>query len=122
MRKQITALAIIVLTAAGCGGSEDNSEPAAAALTPTTMAEKIGCTFQPEAGQTELFVKEQGECDLAGQSLRLYTFSDAGTRDSWLKAAKAFGGNYAAGERWVVAGDSASPVAAAADKLGGKVQ
>jgi hypothetical protein len=69
----------------------------------TDLAARLGCTgFAPDA-ETEVFVREQGSCQVDGATVTLYTFASGQSRNGWVNAASDFGGIYVLGDRWAVA-------------------
>lgn len=99
---------------AGCGGggsggaSYDSSQ---------AVAQKLGCTYKA-SDQSELFTSESGVCG----EYTIAMFSGKEQRDSWLTAARQFGGNLVVGDNFVVGADRLAAAFAARDKVGGKVE
>lgn len=61
----------------------------------------IGCTGF-EGDSEEMYVTEGGGCDLDGERVYAYYFSENDRRDSWVEVASQFGGPYLVGDGWVV--------------------
>jgi hypothetical protein len=107
-----TALLGALLVLAGCGGKsalEPGSLSTAGRPTAQALSQRLGCVaFQPDQ-ETELFVREQGECAFAEDQsdsypMTIYVFTNAAGRDNWLNAASSFGaGPMVVGPLWVVA-------------------
>jgi hypothetical protein len=93
-------LAGLALVLAGCGGGNG-----AERLTPEAVAEQIGCTGFASSETEEMFVSEQGKCDLDGDEVIINMFSNNDARDNWVEAALQFGGSFAVGDRFVAYSD-----------------
>jgi hypothetical protein len=117
--KRLLLIPAVVLVVAGCGGGgKSSSQP----MTPQQMASKIGCTFEPNTGQTEMFVREEGDCSVNGHDVTLYTFSSTSAQNSWTSAANTFGlGPHVSGDLWVASVDDSGVAATVQSKLGGKL-
>lgn len=122
MRRALVLVVVLALSA--CGGSSSKtagggSKPAGA-QTPRSLSVRLGCTGYTDDAEAQLYTREDGSC--TSPSLRIATFSTSALRDQWLKVAEGFGGTYAVGSTWVVYGDSAKDVSAAATTLGVSVK
>lgn len=93
----ITGVAVAAaLLMTGCGG--DDSEKVGSGQ---EVADMIGCTgFTGDS--EEMYVTEGGACNLGGEEVYAYYFSDNARRDSWVEVASNFGGPYLVGDGWVV--------------------
>ncbi|QES51790.1 hypothetical protein DEJ50_31995 [Streptomyces venezuelae] len=84
------------------------------------MAEAIGCTPALSVDADEL---RQGECRTGqGTSYRMLSFARPEGRDAWLTEARAYGGSYLVGERWVVTAHPDSALPGLRERLGGTIE
>ncbi|MFD6227680.1 hypothetical protein ACFWFZ_12470 [Streptomyces sp. NPDC060232] len=124
-----------VLLCAGCAG--DTTSPAgsakadtqAAPATPAApaapgtsieeIATAIGCTAEVGVEADEL---RQGGCQTAQGAYRMATFAAQQGLRAWLDEARAYGGVYLVGDRWVVTTQSAEALNTLRERLGGSVE
>ncbi|MGW5850547.1 hypothetical protein ACWFQ8_21795 [Streptomyces sp. NPDC055254] len=112
------ALALVAGLCAGllCGGCADPQPAPGPGTSIEEIAAAIGCTAEVSVEAEEL---RQGGCATAEGPYRMATFAaDRGLR-SWLTEAKAYGGSYLVGDRWVVTNGSPETLGALRDRLGG---
>jgi hypothetical protein len=119
--KGLAVAAALLLTVAACGGDEKAPAPSAG-HTLASLASAVGCGGLEHDKDPQLFVREQGSCTIAAHQVKLYTFGDTGSRDSWLKVAQGFGGVYVVGERWVVSVDEQETAELVRGLVGGDIR
>ncbi|MEU9145545.1 hypothetical protein [Streptomyces sp. NPDC048349] len=113
-----------VLPTGGCAGSPAaHGARAQAGRAPSASIEEIaaavGCTAQVDVQAEEL---REGGCQTGQVAYRMVTFAaDEGLR-SWLAEARAYGGTYLVGSRWVVTAPSADALAALQGRIGGALE
>ncbi|MFI6640153.1 hypothetical protein [Streptomyces sp. NPDC050504] len=82
------------------------------------LAERVGCVPAERAGSPEL---RQANCRTKNGRYVITTFTtDRGQRE-WINDAKAYGGTYLVGRKWVVSGD-VDTVEALRGRLGGTLE
>lgn len=98
--KMITGTTIAAaLLLAGCSGDDGGGSDQVGSG--QEVADMIGCTgFTGDS--EEMYVTEGGSCELDGETVSAYYFSDDDRRDSWVEVASDFGGPFLVGEGWVV--------------------
>jgi len=114
----IGLLAAMLACSSGGGAAKSGSS----VQTLSQLASAIGCTNLDQSGQSELYTRESGTCDLNGSTLDLATFSDSGTRDQWVNAAKQSGGIFVVGDKWAVDADTQAAADAVKAKIGGTIR
>ncbi|MGP3689569.1 hypothetical protein ACTVZO_33565 [Streptomyces sp. IBSNAI002] len=114
-----------VLPTGACAGSPAPSHGARAqeSRAPSASIEEIaaavGCTAHVDVQAEEL---REGGCQTGQGAFRMATFAaDEGQR-SWLTEARAYGGTYLVGSRWVVTAPSADALAVLRGRIGGEVE
>ncbi|MFE7185255.1 hypothetical protein [Streptomyces erythrochromogenes] len=117
------AACVTVLLCAGCAGHAATPVAAEAAATPGTTIEQIataiGCTPEVSVEADEL---RQGGCGTGQGAYRMATFAAQKGLRAWLDEARAYGGVYLVGDRWVVTTQSADALNALRERLGGSVE
>ncbi|WP_431046414.1 hypothetical protein ACQUSR_31405 [Streptomyces sp. P1-3] len=104
---------------AGGGTADRTRPPAAAPESVRDIAAAIGCTADVYVDAEEL---RQAGCRTERGEFRMVTFAaDSGQR-AWLSEARAYGGTYLVGKRWVVTARPVKPLAALRDELGGTIE
>ncbi|MEV7506593.1 MULTISPECIES: hypothetical protein [unclassified Streptomyces] len=116
-------------TAPETGSAAPSASPSAAgsgtppATAPGTsleaIASAIGCTAQVNVEAEEL---REGGCQAGQAAYRMVTFAAAGGLRSWLDEARAYGGVYLVGDRWVVTTQSKEALEALRGRIGGTVE
>jgi hypothetical protein len=98
----------------------DPSFPARAAKPATLeqLASRTGCTLQTQTNAAEL---RQGSCKTPENRYVMLTFVTDKAKQTWLTAAKEWGGTYLIGPRWVIVGTQQN-LRPFYDKLGGDIQ
>ncbi|WKX68863.1 hypothetical protein [Streptomyces sp. XD-27] len=105
--------------AAGSGAADRTRPPAAAPESVRDIAAAIGCTADVYVDADEL---RQAGCRTERGEFRMVTFAaDSGQR-AWLSEARAYGGTYLVGKRWVVTARPVKPLAALRAELGGTIE
>lgn len=94
VRLTVVALLAMAMLAAGCDEDAPVFDSAA------EMADALGCT-DLETDEAK-FVKEAGTCDLDGQRVSLFIFTDAEQRDEWLNFGERFSRDLITGPTWAV--------------------
>ncbi|GAA2099868.1 hypothetical protein [Actinomadura alba] len=98
----------------------DPSFPARAAKAATLeqLASRTGCELQTQTNAAEL---RQGQCKTSDNRYVMLTFVTDKAKETWLSAAKEWGGTYLIGPRWVIVGTQQN-LQPFYDKLGGAIQ
>jgi hypothetical protein len=104
------AVLSVLLIGAACSSGHASEQTSL-----TALCTKLGGTFKEDTDQHELFTSDEGDCG----TYTVYLFAGKSQRDSWLSAARAFGGNFAVGPDWIIATDNPADAATARQKLGG---
>lgn len=86
------------------------------------LARAAGCSAWAPEDTTELYVRETACCELDGDMLTLYTFTDGEARDNWLAIAQGFGGIFVVGPSWVISADSQEAAERAQEGAGGEIR
>ncbi|MFE5674951.1 hypothetical protein ACFQ7B_29915 [Streptomyces erythrochromogenes] len=119
----VAAACVTVLLCGGCAGHAATPVAAEAAATPGTSIEQIattiGCTPEVSVEADEL---RQGGCETGQGAYRMATFAAQKGLRAWLDEARAYGGVYLVGDRWVVTTQSADALNALRERLGGSVE
>ncbi|THA82184.1 hypothetical protein [Streptomyces sp. A0592] len=119
----VAAVCVTVLLSGGCAGHAATPVAAEAAATPGTSIEQIattiGCTPEVSVEADEL---RQGGCETGQGAYRMATFAAQKGLRAWLDEARAYGGIYLVGDRWVVTTQSADALNALRERLGGSVE
>ncbi|MFD3694874.1 hypothetical protein ACFWUZ_01710 [Streptomyces sp. NPDC058646] len=109
----------------GCAGSpaadapDTPDTPDTPPVSVEQIAAAIGCAAELSVEAEEL---RQGGCETGQGAFRMASFAaDRGLRD-WLTEAKAYGGTYLVGNRWVVTAPSAEALEALRGRLGGSLE
>ncbi|MEU4353386.1 hypothetical protein [Streptomyces virginiae] len=123
------ACAAAVLLCGGCAGDTTAPAGSAKAAGPATpaapgtsieeIATAIGCTAEVSVEADEL---RQGGCETGQGAFRMATFAAQEGLRAWLDEARAYGGVYLVGDRWVVTTRSADALNALRERLGGSVE
>ncbi|MFD3517018.1 hypothetical protein [Streptomyces sp. NPDC058657] len=100
--KAATALLLLALTLAGCGGQP--SPPSEATGTLEELAARAGCV--PDIG-TDAAELRQANCRSGEGDYVLTTFATDRGRQEWFDAANDYGGSYLIGRGWIAAGEEA---------------
>ncbi|MFJ5547658.1 hypothetical protein [Streptomyces sp. NPDC093225] len=126
------ALLATALLLPGCAAREPSRtaarepvrEPATAAR-PTarppglqTLATALGCTPTVSVDADEL---RQGECRTGRGAYRLVTFATGSGLRAWLTEARAYGGTYLVGDRWVVTARPEAALTPLKARVGGRL-
>jgi hypothetical protein len=82
------------------------------------LASRTGCRLQTQTNAAEL---RQGSCKTPDDRYVMLTFVTDQAKQTWLKAAKEWGGTYLIGPRWVIVGTQQN-LRPFHDKLGGDVE
>ncbi|WP_051796053.1 hypothetical protein, partial [Streptomyces sp. NRRL S-87] len=100
-------------------------EPAATAARQTArppglqpLATALGCTPTVSVDADEL---RQGECRTARGAYRLVTFATGNGLRAWLTEARAYGGTYLVGDRWVVTARPEAALTPLKARVGGRL-
>lgn len=101
------------------------SAPTASSPGPDALANRVAVLMVRAGCQgtvigTQLYARETGRCTLAGDVVTLATFDNARLRDQWIDAARAYGGNFAAGPGWAAMVGSPDTAVTVASRLGGQ--
>ncbi|WP_331723628.1 MULTISPECIES: hypothetical protein [unclassified Streptomyces] len=83
------------------------------------IAAAIGCTLDTAVDAQEL---REAACEAKGNHYWVMSFSSAGGEKVWLDEAKAYGGTYLVGPRWVVVSQPEGAAEALKAELGGELQ
>ncbi|MER5933595.1 hypothetical protein [Streptomyces sp. NPDC002054] len=115
------ALAAALLYGSCSTGTAGPAGPVSARPGPLQeIADAIGCTAAVSVDADEV---RQGECRTGqGTSYRMLTFARPDGRQAWLTEARAYGGTYLVGERWVVTAHPESALPGLRDRLGGTIE
>ncbi|RSS74776.1 hypothetical protein [Streptomyces sp. WAC06614] len=127
------APAAVVLAAALLGGgcATDGHGAAAGAHAPTSAAPTarpaplqaietaIGCTASVTVDAEEL---RQGGCETPAGAFRMVTFAAPEGERQWLAEARAYGGTYLVGDRWIVTATPDSALTGLHHQLGGTLE
>ncbi|MFD5883834.1 hypothetical protein NRK68_29430 [Streptomyces yangpuensis] len=127
IRPSLAAVAAACVTVLLCGGCAGHAATPAAsadeAAEPTTSIEEIataiGCSAEVSMEAEEL---RQGGCQTEQGAYRMVTFAAQKGLSAWLDEARAYGGVYLVGDRWVVTTQSADALNALRGRLGGSVE
>ncbi|MFJ7260310.1 hypothetical protein ACIQV2_09095 [Streptomyces globosus] len=118
----------VLLLCGGCGeggaapGDGAAAPSASQAPRPAPLAEiagALGCTPEVTVDAEEL---REGACGTGPTAYRMATFGTEEGRSAWLAEARAYGGTYLVGPRWVVTAGSAEALAPVRDRLGGAIE
>ncbi|AXE24037.1 hypothetical protein C0216_11735 [Streptomyces globosus] len=119
----------VLLLCGGCGEGGAAASPGGApspsaspAPRPAPLADiagALGCTPEVTVDAEEL---REGACGTGPTAYRMATFGTEEGRSAWLAEARAYGGTYLVGPRWVVTAGSAEALAPVRDRLGGTIE
>lgn len=114
----------ITLLAAACGGAKSGGSDAGSGPSIQSLYDKLSCTNQQTdaAADQTAFTAASGSCDYKGDTVYVSTFTTNEARDNFLKVAKASGGRYDVGDRFIVYGNNPSTADALKSDLGGDVR
>ncbi|AQT75488.1 hypothetical protein [Streptomyces sp. fd1-xmd] len=122
----VAAACVTVLLGGGCAGqtatptsAKAEAEAAAPGTSLEEIASAIGCTAEVSVEADEL---RQGGCETGQGAYRMATFAAQKGLRAWLDEARAYGGVYLVGDRWVVTTRSADALNALRERLGGAVE
>ncbi|WP_053633093.1 MULTISPECIES: hypothetical protein [unclassified Streptomyces] len=122
----VAAACAAVLLCGGCSGdttapagSAKAASPAAPGTSIEEIATAIGCTAEVSVDADEL---RQGGCETGQGAYRMATFAAQKGLRAWLDEARAYGGVYLVGDRWVVTTQSTDALNALRERLGGSVE
>ncbi|WP_052714450.1 MULTISPECIES: hypothetical protein [unclassified Streptomyces] len=122
----VAAACAAVLLCGGCAGdttapagSAKAASPAAPGTSIEEIATAIGCTAEVSVDADEL---RQGGCETGQGAYRMATFAAQKGLRAWLDEARAYGGVYLVGDRWVVTTQSTDALNALRERLGGSVE
>jgi hypothetical protein len=124
----IATVALVALCGCSGGSSAGDSGEAggystAKEIIVALQAKDLNCVSEMDrSGQ--LYTKDGWECDTKsdGGAVTAYLFSGGDTRDSWLKIAQGFGGNYVVGSDWIVDTDTPTLAHEVQKDLGGTLK
>ncbi|MBC6463513.1 hypothetical protein [Actinomadura sp. HBU206391] len=125
----VFVMLIAVQAAAGCTRGHGAPAPSEAGdpsfpgkpAKPATLeqlAARTGCKLETETKATEL---RQGSCKTSDGRYTMLTFVTDKAKESWLGAAKEWGGTYLIGPRWVIVGTQQN-LQPFYDKVGGEIE
>ncbi|MFJ6777680.1 hypothetical protein [Streptomyces yangpuensis] len=118
----VAAACVTVLLCGGCAGhaaTPASGEAAKPATSIEEIATAIGCTAEVSMEADEL---RQGGCQTEQGAYRMVTFAAQKGLSAWLEEARAYGGVYLVGDRWVVTTQSADALNTLRGRLGGSVE
>ncbi|MBW5486561.1 hypothetical protein GPJ59_33105, partial [Streptomyces bambusae] len=95
------------------------ADPAARPAPLQDIAAAIGCTPSVSVEAEEV---RQGGCETPGGTFRIMTFAAERGRQDWLAEARAYGGTYLVGDRWIVTARPETALAPLRDRLGGSLE
>ena len=119
------------LSLAACGGSDDapaagggSAAPSAAPAdsTPGDLASRLNCDGFKKDEEATMFAAEEGTCELDGVTVYISTFTQDDAQKNWLQIAKAGGGVYVVGQRWIVWTDTRPPAEKIQKIIGGGIE
>ncbi|MFE9258786.1 hypothetical protein [Streptomyces sp. NPDC006879] len=108
-------LAAALAFLAACSARSENVEPPTVA----SLAKVVGCKPELVTDAREL---TEGACRTGEGAFRLLTFSAKEGEENWLTEAKAYGGTYLVGERWVVIASQPTALPELRSSLGGRIE
>ncbi|MEK8169610.1 hypothetical protein NKH77_06750 [Streptomyces sp. M19] len=89
----------------------------------TRIADAIGCAATVTVTvTTDAAELRQGACRTRTGEFRMVTFATGDGRRDWLAEARAYGGTYLVGDRWIVTAQKADALTALRGTLGGTVE
>lgn len=106
----------VALLCGGCAGTDDGKEPSTPYVSIEEIASAIGCRAEVSVEAEEL---RQGGCETGQDAYRMATFADDSGLRAWLAEARAYGGSYLVGNRWVVTARATEDLTALRERLGG---
>lgn len=118
MKAGIVVMIAGALTFAGCAaGAKDYSSAA-------DLAKAASCSGYQKDSEPEMFVQEQGNCQIDGKDVVVYVFADNTARDNWVKVAKAAGasGYIGEGSKWVLTSDDKTAADKGSKQAGGNLK
>lgn len=123
MKRHIATVSL-VLIATACSGSKSGGNDAGTGPSIQSLYDKLSCTNQQTdaAADRTAFTAASGSCDYNGDTVYVSTFTTNEARDNFLKVAKASGGRYDVGDRFIVYGNNPSTADALKSALGGEVR
>ncbi|MER7759053.1 hypothetical protein [Streptomyces sp. NPDC097619] len=83
---------------------------------PAALGRAAGCRPEQVTAAAELW---EGACRTPRGALRLLRFATAGGQRAWLAEARAYGGTYLVGDRWLVVAQDPGALPGLRDRLGG---
>ncbi|MCP2338225.1 hypothetical protein [Actinomadura rupiterrae] len=127
MKRELAAMLLVGVTAAGCGshgspydsghGGMVGGSSAQGVASIEQLAARTGCSLTGTRRSEQL---QQGACRTSQGRYTLVGFDSDRDRDAWLGEAKPWGGSYLVGTRWVAVGTPATLEALRA-RLGGMI-
>lgn len=115
---------MLALLLTGCGGSEDppQARQEDGPVMPKDVAEKrLLCNLYEDTEASELGVERQGQCQINADYVVVKTFSNNQARDTWVDVARAFGGPFLVGDRYVATSDSPDVVEMLSDRTSDEI-
>ncbi|MCB5166752.1 hypothetical protein LG634_18135 [Streptomyces bambusae] len=109
-------MAAVLLTACSAGGGP-RAVPGPPPLEP--LASAVPCTPEVVTDAGEL---REGACRTGEGAYRLLTFATPAGEQAWLTEARAYGGSYLVGDRWVLVAQHPGALDAVRARLGGTVE
>ncbi|WP_431683057.1 hypothetical protein [Kitasatospora sp. KL5] len=95
----LLGVAELLWGAGGMAGPSQAAERPDSHRSVEDLARRIGCTAEITTDAADL---RQGLCTSGGEEVWIATFPTARAQDAWTTEAKAYGGSYLVGDRWVV--------------------
>ena len=121
MKAPLTALALLIALT-GCGGSDGSDLDDVDAIRDKLAAADLDCTSY-EQNKEVVGAKEDGSCEIDGDTVTITIYQDAGQRATIREAFSAFASGFNVdGEAWTVNVPTKDMAEKVADALGGKVQ
>jgi hypothetical protein len=82
---------------AGCGASSSGGPRSAASI-----AKAMNCTGLHPSSVVEYYAHAEYDCNFQGHDVSVLIFTSAGSQNGWQTFVDAQGGDYVAGDRWIV--------------------
>lgn len=122
MKRTVLLIITVPLVFSACNGKTPSTTNSTSLAPPVVanLASDIGCTGLDQSGQTELYTRENGLCDLGDETIIIYTFETDALKDQWIAAAQAAGGVLVEGDQWIVITSTQAIADAVKAKIGGE--